>query len=524
MKLFILLVLLRYSISGIRDCYDRWCGIFVAKRNMSQMEKTQEKIEQNQQAFDDWVAEMWSKINKIGHQPRRRTRDRARNVPSDSQSPKVSREKMEKIAEKVERGKLAKEKHTKSKEKVEKDGAKERRTGLEESQTVSHSRKDWRGKLGKLAEKVESGKVEKEKRSTLEKDKRSNMEKETSSKPEKEKSSNLEKGKPKLRQKCRRRGRSRTVHRFLNSKSKYPSQSQDTSSGPLVLTRADKSSSKSLFEFPESQQNLVIQQHTYGEEEFSDKPSVNLEPEDGTVGFSRSVMFSKYDLDQSDLETNRFKLLHVCDISSHLAQKRNWPNVCKTEMMYRQSSNIVLEGLNIVSIVDLVLQPCPLGASETGLLKIEDIILGNSCLERKRSGPVVLKDRVHLFSWESYAIIQIGVVMISHGGLLNWREGVSRRRLAKTEKGAEIAVPNQKLITEKHLITMFQAILKPKIEEGLSNHYNSRDHQYYSPVVSFVLVNLKGRDPSTLDSSTNLWVGFLTGALRISDSLNEKTM
>ncbi|CAH9120157.1 unnamed protein product [Cuscuta europaea] len=157
-----------------------------------------------------------------------------------------------------------------------------------ESRTVSHLRKKPREEVGKLGEKDKREKMEKEKRSTLENEKRSNMEKEKSSKPEKEKSSNLEKGKPKLRQKCRRRGWSRTVRRCLNSKSKYPSQSQDTSSGPLVLTRADKSSSKSLFEFPESQQNLVIQQNTYGEEEFSDKPSVNLEPEDGTVvGFSR---------------------------------------------------------------------------------------------------------------------------------------------------------------------------------------------------------------------------------------------
>ncbi|CAH9125776.1 unnamed protein product [Cuscuta epithymum] len=42
--------------------------------------------------------------------------------------------------------------------------------------------------------------------------------------------------------------------------------------------------------------------------------------------------------------------------------------------------------------------------------------------------------------------------------------------------------------------------------------------------VSFALIHWNGKDPSTLDPPTNLWVGLLTGELRITDSLNEKTV
>ncbi|CAH9143496.1 unnamed protein product [Cuscuta epithymum] len=366
-----------------------------------------------------------------------------------------------------------------------------------EPRTVSHSRKEWRGKLGKFAEKNERQKVEKEKKpSNLEKEKRTKNKEKVESAGAKNMNTELAELRTKMRPQRHRRGRSRKVRRCVNSKSKGPSQSEDTSFGPLASTQVENPSSQSLSESPE----LVNQQQPEGTH---------------TYGFSRRKMFSKYDLDQSDLETNRFKLLQVGNISFHLAHKKNWPNGRKTEMMYRQSSNIVLEGLNkydnltLEGVTSMKMNKKGLGhyvsmlkydVGRRHVVQLPDYVFpnpatGNSCLERKRSGPGVLEDRVHPFSWESYAIIQVGV-MISHGGPLNWMEGVSRGRVAIAYKGAETA--------EKHSFTMFQAILKPKIE-GLSTHYNSRDHQYYSPVVSFVLVNLNGKEPSILDSPTNLW-------------------
>ncbi|CAH9079492.1 unnamed protein product [Cuscuta europaea] len=203
---------------------------------------------------------------------------------------------------------------------------------------VSHSREDSRGKLGKLAEEVERGKVEKEKCEKMEKEKCKKMEKEKrekvekkksekveikkSEKVEKEKPSNMEKGKPKLL-KQRRRGRSRTVRHCINSKNRGLSQSQEISSGPLASTQVENLSSQSLFESPESHQKLVNQQlqptevtHTYGKEESKKKSSVNLGLEDGAItrflicnntsSLKNSCKdwsaFKKYELPSSDKE------------------------------------------------------------------------------------------------------------------------------------------------------------------------------------------------------------------------------
>ncbi|CAH9123798.1 unnamed protein product [Cuscuta epithymum] len=188
-----------------------------------------------------------------------------------------------------------------SRTKSQKESQKESRKSQNEPRTVSHLRKDSRGNLGKLAEKMERGKLEKEKRMQ-------NKEVVESDKARKRRT-----GSDELCTKRRtqsRPGRSRKIRRCINSKSKGSLQTP-ISSGLLASTRAENSSLKFPSEPTDSHQELINQpqptmadRHTSGDKEHKDKLSLDLGPAAGAITcFLSHNKIPRYELLNSELET-----------------------------------------------------------------------------------------------------------------------------------------------------------------------------------------------------------------------------
>ncbi|CAH9139326.1 unnamed protein product [Cuscuta epithymum] len=103
------------------------------------------------------------------------------------------------------------------------------------------------------------------------------------------------------------------------------------------------------------------------------------------------------------------------------------------------------------------------------------------------------------------------------------RNVMSGGRLVMDDKEADTAVYNQELTFEMYSSSMFKTIFKTQVEEGLPAPYNLKDHQEYAPVVSSAIVHLSGKGPISCDSPDNLGVDYVTGVLRTTSYINEKT-
>ncbi|CAH9096492.1 unnamed protein product [Cuscuta epithymum] len=287
-----------------------------------------------------------------------------------------------------ERRKLSLQRNNRCSDKPSPSLNKSQKQSLRESRTGSHSRKASREKIEKekrvkmekekreKMEKEKPEKMEKEKRKKMEKDKREKVEKKKSEKVEKKKSekvekekpSNLEKGKPKLRQ-HRRRGRSRKVRRCLNSKSKGPSNSQDISFSPLALTEAEvptwQVSSLTISHisssFIPSVKGTDFEEEVNQPKEMSsivhpaqDFPqtikNIVLKPAESAIKKTNEDKIKEQSEIAGVLKSEM--VLQVCDVSYHLAQKWNWPNIFKIERMCCPSLNTTLEGMKSLNKFD----------------------------------------------------------------------------------------------------------------------------------------------------------------------------